>query len=371
MHSGTLIPVRMTRSALPLLLALGATLIFTDCATIAPPQPPSLDLPKPPQDLRATRKGNRVTLTWTVPTMTTDRQTMRSVGATQICRSPADQLKECGTPVGQVAPVALATAEAPGKKVTTSYNDTLPPATENANPSGHITYAVEVLNHANRGAGLSNQARVLLAPTLAGPQDFAARVTKDGVVLSWAGIPSPQGNPATLHFLVRVSRRDEGSQRQTTVGEVPLQGEPSLTDSNIEWEKTYEYHAEIVTVVRQDSGSEAQVEGDDTPELKVVAKDVFPPSLPSGLQAVFSGPGQTPFIDLIWAPVTDSDLAGYNVYRHEEGAEPVKLNSDPLKTPAYRDTHVSAGKRYFYSVTSIDVRGNESAKSDEASESVP
>jgi hypothetical protein len=168
-----------------------------------------------------------------------------------------------------------------------------------------------------------------------------------------------------------VSRRDEGSQRQTAVGEVPIQGEPSLTDSNIEWERTYEYHAEIVTVVRQESGSDAQVEGDDTPELKVVAKDAFPPSVPSGLQAVFSGPGQTPFIDLIWAPVTDSDLAGYNVYRHEEGAEPVKLNSDPLKTPAYRDTHVSAGMRYFYSVTSTDVRGNESAKSEEASESVP
>jgi hypothetical protein len=371
MHSGTLIPVRMTRSALSLLLALGATLIFTDCATIAPPQPPSLELPKPPQDLRAMRKGNRVTLTWTVPTMTTDRQTMRSVGATQICRSPADQLKECGTPVGQVAPVALATAEAPGKKVTASYNDILPPAIENANPLGHLTYAVEVLNHVNRGGGLSNQVRVLLAPTLAGPQDFAARVTKDGVVLSWARIPSPQGTPATLHFLVRVSRRDEASQRQTTVGEVPIQGGSSLTDSNIEWEKTYEYHAEVVTAVRPESGSEAQVEGDDTPELKVVAKDVFPPSVPSGLQAVFSGPGQTPFIDLIWAPVTDSDLAGYNVYRHEEGAEPVKLNSDPLKTPAYRDTHVSAGKRYFYSVTSIDVRGNESAKSEEASESVP
>jgi hypothetical protein len=363
--------VRMTRSALPLLLALGATLIFTDCATIAPPQPPSLNLPKPPQDLRATRKGKRVTLTWTVPIMTTDRQTIRSVGATQICRSPADQLKECGTPVGQVAPVELATAEAPGKKVTTSYSDILPPAIENASPSGQLTYAVEVLNHANRGAGLSNQVRVLLAPTLAGPQDFAARITKDGVVLSWARIPSPRGDPATLHFLVRVSRRDEANQRRITVGEVPIEGDPSLTDSNIEWEKTYEYHAEIVTVVREESGSEAQVEGDDTPELKVVAKDVFPPSVPSGLQAVFSGPGQTPFIDLIWAPVTDSDLAGYNVYRDEEGAEPVKLNSDPLTTPAYRDTHVSAGKRYFYSVTSTDVRGNESAKSEQASESVP
>ena len=126
-----------------------------------------------------------------------------------------------------------------------------------------------------------------------------------------------------------------------------------------------------MTVVREPNGNQAQLEGDDTPEVTVFANDVFPPAVPSGLQAVFSGPGQSPFIDLVWAPITDSDLAGYNVYRHEVGGEPVKLNSEPLKTPSYRDDPVSAGKRYLYSVTSIDFRGNESARSEEASESVP
>ena len=55
----------MRRSRSTLLLALGAPLMFTACATIGPPQPPSLELPKPPTDLRAVRKGDRVTLTWT------------------------------------------------------------------------------------------------------------------------------------------------------------------------------------------------------------------------------------------------------------------------------------------------------------------
>jgi len=32
---------------------------------------------------------------------------------------------------------------------------------------------------------------------------------------------------------------------------------------------------------------------------------------------------------------------------------------------------VDAGKTYFYSVSSVDQRGNESARSDEASERVP
>lgn len=361
----------MKRSALQLLLAMIAVLALTNCASVGPPLPPSLDLPKPPQDLRAARKGNRVTLTWTLPGMTTDRQTIRLLGPTRICRSTVE-LKDCATPVGE-APAA--TVSAPNKnarqKPTESFTDTLPAELENQTASGSVYYAVQVLNRAGRGAALSNQSRVLLAPTLPPPQDFQAQVTSLGVVLSWTKAPVPEQLPHTLHFVIRVYRRDQDAQQQTAVGQINIDSAPTLTDSEIEWEKTYDYHAETVTVVAEPNGSEAQVEGDDTPEVKVFAHDVFPPAVPSALQAVFSGPGQIPFIDLLWAPVTDSDLAGYNVYRHEEGTESMKINSEPLKTPAYRDEQVSAGKRYLYSVTSIDVRGNESAKSDEASEAVP
>ena len=142
----------------------------------------------------------------------------------------------------------------------------------------------------------------------------------------------------------------------------------ALTDANLEWEKTYDYRIEIVTICQP---KEMKIEGDDSPEVKVFADDVFPPAVPSGLQAVFSGPGQQAFIDLIWAPVTDVDLDGYNVYRHEEGSVPVKINAALVKTPAYRDAAVVSGKNYFYSVSAVDLRGNESARSEEASEAVP
>jgi len=127
----------------------------------------------------------------------------------------------------------------------------------------------------------------------------------------------------------------------------------------------------VVSLIEAAGKTEVEVEGDDTPEIKIFAHDVFPPAVPGGLQAVFSGPGQQPFIDLIWTPVGDADLEGYNVYRHEEGARPVKVNSELIKTLAYRDMNVIAGKTYFYSVSAVDERGNESAPSEEASESVP
>lgn len=356
------------------LVALAAPTLLTACATIGPPQPPSLELPKPPSDLRAVRKGDRVILTWTIPSVTTDRQRVRALGPTRICRDDAAQLKQCGTPVGEAIVHPNSSAPKSSKqKPTASYTDSLVGQTRRNEPSEFITYAVEALNAEGRSAGLSNQVRVPLAQTLPPPLDFAARVTSQGVVLSWIGDARSPDGPNSPHYVYRVRRSLDGSPQQTLVGELPAgHGHDfSLTDPGIEWEKTYEYRAETVTVVAQESKPDTQIEGDDSPEVRVFAHDIFPPAVPSGLQAVFSGPGQQPFIDLIWAPVTDVDLGGYNVYRHEEGMAAVKLNSLLLKTPAYRDAAVVSGKKYSYTVSAVDVRGNESARSEEANEAVP
>jgi fibronectin type 3 domain-containing protein len=104
----------------------------------------------------------------------------------------------------------------------------------------------------------------------------------------------------------------------------------------------------------------------------VFAHDVFPPSVPSGLQAVFAGEGPQKFIDLVWAPDTEIDLAGYNVYRREQGSATAgKINQELVRVPSFRDTNVQPGHEYFYSVSAVDVRGNQSAPSAEASERVP
>jgi len=356
-------------------LALSALVWLTGCASIGAPLPPSLELPRPPADLRAARKGDKVTLTWTIPPRTMDRQRVRYLGKTNVCRSLDPTLTTCGTPVGEAAPLAdfASKNEAGGQKLMASYTDTLPLDLRIHNGFGSATYAVEVLNRDGRAAGLSNQVHVPLAETLPAPTDFSARVTAQGVVLAWTGplLSLPVPNP--LRHGYRVHRRVEGSQQEILVGEreAGIENNLSLNDQSFEWQKTYYYRVTTFTVIAQPGKPEVSIEGDDTPEVKVFADDVFPPAVPSGLQAVFSGPGQQPFIDLIWAPATDADLDGYNVYRHEEGGAPVKVNSEPVKMPAFRDVQVVSGKRYFYSVSAVDLRGNESARSEEASEVVP
>jgi hypothetical protein len=251
------------------------------------------------------------------------------------------------------------------------FADTLPSPIQEQNPTVDITYAVEVLNRDGRSAGLSNRVQVAAVPTLPPPPDFHAELAADGVEFTWTSAGETSTPPGVQHRY-RIYRSDESTGKEAIASEVPIsQAGPMHTqDSSFEWEKTYLYHITAVSILAR-PGGEAQVEGDDSPTVRIVAHDTFPPAVPAGLQAVYSGEGQKPFVDLIWAPVTDTDLAGYNVYRREADNTPVKLNSELVKSPSYRDSAVASGKTYYYSISAVDVRGNESARSDEASETVP
>jgi hypothetical protein len=244
------------------------------------------------------------------------------------------------------------------------------PALGLASPTRNLVYAVSVLNSYGKSAGLSNQVQVPAAPTLAPPAGLAAHLSSRGITLTWERVPAPETQP-DLGFKYRVYRRGLENGKDSIAGELPLASAgPTLLDTGFEWEKTYEYRVAVVTLIRQANGS-AEVEGEDTPPVRIFAHDTFPPATPAGLEAVSSGPGQKPFVDLVWNANTESDLAGYNVYRREGGGERVKINPDLVKTSAFRDPDVVAGRRYFYSVSAVDVRGNESPRSEEAQGSVP
>jgi hypothetical protein len=344
-------------------------LMLASCAQTGPPLPPSLELPRPPSDLRASRKGNAVTLAWSEPTLTTDRQSVRSLGPTRICRTTAAEMTQCGNPVGELAaPHELPSRSKQTKRQT--FTDSLPPTVHEQNPTGEVTYAVEVLNRDGRGAGLSNRTHVAAVPTLPPPNDLTVDLTADGAVVTWTSAGETTDARGVQHRY-RIYRRDETSGKDAVAGEVAAgeAGPGRFVDSTFEWEKAYLYRITAVSIVTR-PGGDMQVEGEDSSAVRVVAHDVFPPAVPTGLQAVASGEGQKPFVDLIWAPVTSADLAGYNVYRRNATGAPAKVNSELVKSPAYRDSAVAAGTAYVYSVSAVDARGNESAKSEEAGEQV-
>lgn len=348
-----------------------AGLLFTavltvSCGSPGPPVPPQLELPRPVSDLHASRKGNAVRLTWSSPTQTTEHGNLRKRGMVDICRTIGPELKTCGTPAAQL-PFQPLPRDAAAEQRAQTYTDQLPKSTQSVS-TAIFAYAVSVFNSYGRTAGFSNQVQVPAAPTLPPPANFHAQLTGDGVQLSWDPVSAPQ-DPA-LRFVYRVYRREQGTGKDSIAGEVPVESEqsPGLTDRSFEWEKTYDYRLTVVTIVTTGKGAEQQIEGDDSVPQQIAAHDVYPPATPTGLQAVFSGPGQKAFIDLVWTPNTEPDLAGYNVYLREDEGEWRKLNSDLVKPPAFRDINVLAGHTYSYSVSAIDLRGNESDKSQSASQ---
>lgn len=352
-------------------------LCLTGCGVPGLPRPPSLNLPQPVSDLSAIRKGEKVYLAWTVPTETTDAQRVRHLGVTKICRSAKAASPDCSNPAATVEPPAAAEpngkkSAAPNMRVTARYTDKLPPGMPGGDPAAEVFYAVSVLNQNGRSAGLSNKVAVPAATAVKPPADFAAQVTADGIVLHWTAAAHTYETPE-LHYLYRVYRREVGTKTDAIAGEVAFGTSPtySMVDHDFEWEKSYDYRATVVDVIDVKDRPETKFEGDDTAPIRVFAHDIFPPAVPSGLQAVFSGVGQQTFIDLIWTPDSEPDLAGYNVYRREADKPEQKLNSEPVKAPAFRDGNVTSGHTYIYSVTAVDIRANESAHSGEASESVP
>src|SRR5438874_10576401 len=162
------------------LIGMLSLAFLTGCGTPGAPQPPSLHLPEPVRDLHASRKSDKVTLTWTQPTETTDHEAAgRWLGMTNICRTvapnPAATMANCQK-VGEAgAQPAAKTA------VTATQSDELVPELENSQPTAFAAYAVEATNRRGRSAGLSNVVSIPLAPTRQPPGILTAEGRAEGV----------------------------------------------------------------------------------------------------------------------------------------------------------------------------------------------
>jgi hypothetical protein len=340
------------------------------CGTPGAPLPPSLGIPKPVGDLQAVRKGDTVALTWSAPTDTTDGALVRKPGKMQVSRVISDN--------GAIGGAAQVVAELPLEPALKEPAPPAPTAKDSLgsllpSPGGNFAvYTVLAQSNLGKSAGPSNPATVPLVPTPPAPSRIQATAVPLGISLSWEQAPAPENRShLTTQYAYRIMRREQGVPtpvmvKQTNAGNEAM----AFVDTGMEWQKHYDYWITPVTLW-QGAGKKGVVEGDDSPLAAVFADDKFPPEAPVGLQAVFSGLANQPFIDLAWTPNTEPDLAGYNVYRHSGDEPAVKINSELVKTPSFRDSQVKPGTKYLYAVSAVDLRGNESGRSAETSETVP
>ncbi|MGZ4866857.1 MAG: fibronectin type III domain-containing protein [Candidatus Angelobacter sp.] len=348
---------------------LGLSMLL-GCGVPGAPLPPSADIPRFVGDLKAVRKGDTVTLTWTTPTETSDGELIRKPGKMLVQRALSSG-PDSNLVFQTISEQSLQPTLKEGRGDQATAKDTL----ANVLHSGGADFAVYTVlaqGHNGKSFGLPNRASVPLVPNLSPPQRVSANPVPTGIMISWeesgSGVAAARTQTQSAYKLMR---RLQGAKDPVLVTQLNAGDHPkSFIDTGIEWEKTYEYWIVSVTLW-QDGDRKGEIEGDDSAVVDVLAHDSFPPAAPSGIQAVFSAVPQNSFIDLTWTANIEPDLAGYNVYRHTGNEPPAKINSELVKTPRFPDPGVQAGMKYFYSVTAVDLRGNESGKSEETSEAVP
>jgi hypothetical protein len=338
------------------------------CGTPGAPQPPSLNLPEPVTDLSADRAGDQVTLTWTMPKKNTDKLRIKDNVTVRVCRREIAD--------GPCVDAGPAFELAPGSDG--AFTDRLPAVLASGTPRV-VDYFVELKNRKGRSAGLSNAVPVAAGAPPAAVLSFRADVQKEGVMLSW----TPDWENAAIRLQRKLLTPLPAKPKEGLTAPPPEPVEQDLLiedsqqgralDKNARFGETYEYRAQRVARVTAE-GKTFELSGAFCAPVRIDVRNVLPPSVPTGLVAVATagGNGSETAIDLSWQPDSEADMAGYVVYRREGDQAWERISpAQPVVGPAFHDPHVEPGHTYRYAVSAVDQDGHESARSDEAQETVP
>jgi len=347
------------------------------CGAPGEPEPPAPQIPTAITDLTAHQAGEGVQLNFTLPSRTIRGGPLREPPAVEILRGA---VKADGSPdaksfrVAQTIPGAM--VENYGSDDRLQIVDTVPADELRNYPGRVLAYRVRTRASRRRPSAASNTVIVGLLPVAERITTLRATPTETAIDLIW----TPPARTAAGELLAAISEyriykgEIDPSSADAAAKELsqakwksPLallghSGTPAYRDTDFQFGKTYVYTVRTVTLADGNP-----VESSDSVSAIVTPQDVYPPSVPQGLVAaviVGDPTKQQSEVDVSWSINPETDLAGYRVYRSEQQETRGELiTPDLLLSPAYRDTSVQAGHRYWYRVAAVDRAGNESAPS--------
>ncbi len=376
-------------------LAILCSSLAAGCA--APSEPTTRRAPAPAAitSLSARQVGSRVFLLFTLPTKSEDHKALNATPSLDIyweflaanAAAPDAAAVEKQDVLVRVPSALMSQYTHEGHVL---FPVEMKPEDLERHFGGKAAFVVHTRISAKRASEPSNVAVVRVYRPPAAISDLAAKVTQEAVELSWSAVTPHPGSAeaanATPAVNYRVYREEKSAATAGTAtaastptplitttasASAPLSGSLGETPSSSFRDTTFEFGHSYVysvrSVVRYGVASDEAVESGDSNLLALTPKDIFPPAAPQGLVAVPvpATPGSPAHIELSWAISPENDLAGYNIYRMEQGSSPVpRLNESTLLTPAYRDITVSPGHLYIYTVTAVDRAGNESPASE-------
>jgi len=354
-------------------LAIFVTFAAFGCASPGVPRPPSLNLPQPVRDLTAARIGDAVELHFTVPSRSTDKLPLRGANLTAVfCREIEHQA--C-VPLPS-SRTSIAINSLADQESMFSWTDTLPADLTLGRPRV-LGYRVALSNTAGRSAGDSAPAFTAAGSAPSAVEGLRADGSRLGVVLRWIGAPAGSGDvilrredlaPAPPKASTHGKSRSDPAAIVYLMAPSSSAASESLLDSNALPDKAYRYTA-VRRLTVQLGGRSAELRSAPSARVEVTLRAIYPPLTPTGLTAA-AFVSREFAVDLVWQPVDEigliAPLAGYNLYREtldpagQPTAARTRLNPSPLTLPAFHDGTAVQNSRYRYSVSAVDVKGNES-----------
>ncbi len=360
----------------PIRLLIPIFLFLIGCGAPGEPAPPSPPVPTAIVDLTARQAGDGVQLTFTLPAKTIRGERLTDPPSVEILRG---SLKADGKADEKSFRQVYAI---PGTLISNyhvedhvQFVDPVAPDESRAHPGGTLAYRVRTRASAKRASPDSNTVSVRVFPMPQRVRSVQADVTETAIDLSWpAPTQTSAGEPIDPIAEYHVYRGELDPSSADAASKDLLQAKwksvltlagPAPTnhyrDTTFEFGKTYLYIVRSAVLAGGQS-----LESSDSPTAIVTPRDTFPPATPHDVvAAALAANSSAPLeVDLSWSINVETELAGYRVYRSEQqdaAGRPITL--ELLLSPAYRDTSVQPGHRYWYSVTAVDRTGNESVPS--------
>jgi len=375
----------MKRTGFFVFLALAVSL-FPACGRKGPLQLPLVLVPQKVETLKAFQRGNQVLLEWTNPKTYIDGRALTGLSDIEVwiheirdqskSSEKAPSAEEFGSKGGCIAVLFQTEKPPPRDRAAEKARAAVVPAKRKGPGANELLYeyglsvnelkdvklvfALRVRDERRkRYSDFSDPVAVVPQPLSLPPGDLRSEVFADRVELRWTTPTSNiDGSKPALTKGYNIYRLDKSGS--IVLLNTALISEPSFADKGVIFGQSYRYFVRALAMA-----TAPFLESEDSPMVDVFAKDVFPPAVPTGLSAAI-GPE---FITLIWDANKDKDLAGYHVWRKDEGqADFVRLTNTIILQNTYTDRMIEKGKGYGYAITAVDALGNESARSAAVSE---
>ncbi len=353
------------RRALGIVFAVAVGVVA--CGRVGPPVAPQLREPQPAAELKAVEGDGLIQVSWVNPTRRMDNSPLRDLTLIHVYRTedmgsgePKPALRSRGRIAGydQIASIRLAT---PAPAIVEGPRMSFP---DQGGLAFGRRYSYVILAEDGQGRVSPPSLRLPVAyiapPTP--PLDLSANAGEGEVKLRWQPpVRLVDGSPTQGEITYEVLRAHGPEATLEVVTRAPI-GETHFSDRQLLNDEAYSY---AVRALRAEGGGRARSAA--TPRVTATPLDTTPPGPPQGLVAVVVGSD----VRLAWAP-GDADVARYVVYRADARGTFARVGSTIPPSTMFVDRGVAAGA-YRYVVTAQDPSSsaNESARSNEASATVP